>query len=235
MLILNITYFRWDFEPESDRLSPWDLEPIDEERRPTKVGDGVPVLPSEIFGTLYRPRPEDWGGDRETECDRISAALDQVMKMAIAEPFSLLPVDLNLRPYPMDLTTIKQRLDNRFYRRISAVLFDFSYVFTKSNNIRSTSINKNLCLEIIGTRDAVPAIYQRLLEKYELREGGAEENADGPGTSEVAITSNTRSRSRRNLKISESQSEKEKSKSNKSRNAVATCKSKVNVLNILRY
>ena len=148
--------------------------------------------------------------------------------MAIAEPFALPPVDLNLRPYPMDLTTIKQRLDNRFYRRISAVLFDFSYVFTKSNNIRSTSIIKNLCLEIIGTRDAVPAIYQRLLEKNELREGGAEENADGPGTSEVAITSNTRSRSRRNLKISNSEPEKEKSKSSKSRNAVATCKSMVN-------
>ena len=83
-------------------MSPWDLEPIDEERRPREVGAGVPVLPSEIVGTLYRPRPEDWGGDRDSECKRISAALSQVMKLAIAEPFTS-PIDLNLCPYPMDL------------------------------------------------------------------------------------------------------------------------------------
>ena len=213
-------------------MSPWDLEPIDEERRPREVGAGVPVLPSEIVGTLYRPRPEDWGGDRDSECKRISAALSQVMKLAIAEPFVSF-VDLNLCPYPVDLFTIKSRLDNRFYRRISAVLFDLSYVFTKSNNIRSASIIKNLCLEIIGNRDAVDVICQRVLEKF--REGGAEENDDGPGTSGAATTANTRSRSRRNLQISDSEPEKEKSKSSKSRNATATCKSKVNLLKILLY
>ena len=217
-------------------MSPWDLEPIDEDRRPRKVGGGVPVLPSEIVGTLYRPRPEDWGGDRDSECKRISAALSQVMKLAIAEPFTS-PIDLNLCPYPMDLPTIKQRLDNRFYRRISAVLFDLSYVFTKSNNIRSASITKDLCLEMIGTRDAVDAIYQRLRENYELREGGGDEIADGPTTSraEAESTSTMRTRSRRNLQISNSEPEKEKSKSSKSRNAVSTCKSKVNLLKILLY
>ena len=97
-------------------MSPWDLEPIDEDRRPDTVGR-VPVLPSEIVGTLYRPRPEDWGGDRDPECKRISAALSQVMRLAIAKPFDS-PVDLNLHPsyasiveYPMDLFTIKSRLD----------------------------------------------------------------------------------------------------------------------------
>ena len=83
------------------------------------------------------------------------------MKLATAEPFVSLAVDPNLCPYPMDLCTIKRRLDNRFYRRMDAVLFDLSFVFTKSSNIRSASIIKNLCQEIMGNRDAVdvPAIY----------------------------------------------------------------------------
>ena len=228
-----MSFVRWDNKPESDRLSPWDLEPIDENRRPNSV-DRLPVLPSEIVRTLYRPRPEDWGDDLETECDRISAALGQVMKLAESEPFAS-PVNANFCPYPMDLSTIKKRLDNRFYRRKEAVLFDLSYVFTKaeSNNIRSASIIKNLCLEIIGNRDAVDVICQRVLEKF--REGGAEENDDGPGTSGAATTANTRSRIYRNLQISDSEPEKEKSKSSKSRNATATCKSKVNLLKILLY
>ena len=209
-------------------MSPWDLEPIDENRKPNSV-DRLPVLPSEIVRTLYRPRPEDWGDDLETECDRISAALGQVMKLAESEPFAS-PVNANFCPYPMDLSTIKKRLDNRFYRRKEAVLFDLSYVFTKPNNIRSASITKDLCLEMIGTRDAVDAIYQRLRENYELREGGGDEIADGPTTSraEAESTSTMRTRSRRNLKISNSEPEKEKSKSSKSRDAVTTCKSKVN-------
>ena len=46
----------------------------------------------------------------------------QVMEHSIAEPF-LTPVDINVFPsyamsieYPMDLNTIKRRLENRFYR-----------------------------------------------------------------------------------------------------------------------
>ena len=90
---------------------------------------------------------------------------------------------------------------------------------------------------MIGTRDAVDVIYQRLRENYELREGGGDEIADGPTTSraEAESTSTMRTRSRRNLQISNSEPEKEKSKSSKSRNAVATCKSKVNLLKILLY
>ena len=216
-------------------MSPWDLEPVDEDRRPNTV-DPVPLLPSEVASRLYRPRPEDWGGDRDSECDRISAGLGQVMKLAIAEPFVTF-VDLILFPYPMDLSIIKARLDNRFYRRSSAVEFDVNYTVTnalkfhqpESDIVRSASVITDLCLEIIRNRDAVdvPAIYQELLEKYEE---GVYENADEPGTNgaEAESTSTMRTRSRRNLKISNSEPEKEKSKSSKSRNAVATCKSKVN-------
>ena len=216
-------------------MSPWDLEPVDEDRRPNSV-DRLPVLLSEVASRLYRPRPEDWGGDRDSECDRISAGLGQVMKLYIAEPF-VLPVDLNLHPsyasivdYPMDLSTIKARLDNRFYRRTVAVEFDVRYIFTnackfnqpKSDIVRSASVITDLCLEIIRNRDAVDVqvLYKQLLEKYE--EGGDE---NGPGTSgaDAASTSNTRTRNLR--RISDSESEEEKPY--KSRNALDISKSKV--------
>ena len=52
------------------------------------------------------------------------------MNLAIAEAF-LTPVDLSSWPdyayeiaYPMDLSTIKARLDNLFYRRSRAILTD---------------------------------------------------------------------------------------------------------------
>ena len=188
-------------------MSPWDLVPIDEDRKPNSVGH-VPVLPSEIVGTLYRPRPGDWGDERDSECNRISASLSQVMELAESEPFvstNDLGLLANLCPYPMDLCTIKARLDNQFYRRASAVEFDVNYIVTnavkfhhpKSNIVRSASVITDLCLEIIRNGDAVdvPAIYQQILEKY--REERGDENADGPGTSEAAITSTTRTRSRR--------------------------------------
>ena len=80
-------YFRWDFESESGRLSPWDLELIDEYRRPTEVGAGVKILPDEIGRKLYRFRHEDWGGDRFSECDRISAELSTLMKLKTSDTF----------------------------------------------------------------------------------------------------------------------------------------------------
>ena len=81
-------------------MSPWELEPIDEDRRPAVRKAGVPVLPAEIVRTLYQPQPEDWEGDRDIECDRISAGLSQVMELAIAEPFAS-SVDLHFYPYPL--------------------------------------------------------------------------------------------------------------------------------------
>ena len=147
-------------------MSPWDLEPIDEDRKPPKVGAAVPVLPEEIVKTLYRPGPEDWGGfDRDSECDRISAGLGKV--------------DHNIFPsytwdveYPMNISIIKSRLDSRFYRRSEAVEFDVNYLITnalkfyKANSpiIRSASSVTKLCLEMIRNRDAVeiPTNYQQL-------------------------------------------------------------------------
>ncbi|XP_057373055.1 bromodomain and WD repeat-containing protein 3-like [Daphnia carinata] len=248
---------RWDND-EVDRLSPWDLEKIDLERRPTSAGTGVPVIPAEIAMTLYQPRAEDWppGGDRDSECDRIAAGISQVMGLAIAEPFAA-PVDLNLYPsyayvveYPMDLSTIKARLENRFYRRVTAVQYDVRYVFTnackfnepKSDIVRSASIISDLCLEIIRNRDSVDAtaLYHQLVEKYKIRDEGAHENATaGPSTSKGANTKknesapntpNTRSRSRRNSEHTNSESDDDSSKA-KGKNGTDSVKSKEKKIN----
>ena len=183
------------------------MEPIVENRRPTEEGNGVQVLPSEIL--LYRPRPEDWGGNLKSECDRISAGLSQLMNWATAKPF-VSPVERNGYPssasiveYPMDLSTIKARLDNCFYRRASAVEFDVNYIFTnackfnqpESDMVRFALIITKACIKIIRNSTAV--------SQYEMRVGGADDAASGPSTSRSdakrsGTNPNIRPESRRN-------------------------------------
>ena len=81
------------------------------------------MTPEELKSLQYEPKESEWpSGDREAECDRISHGFGQIMELAMAEYFSA-PVDLSAFPsyamvieYPMDLSTIKARLENRFYR-----------------------------------------------------------------------------------------------------------------------
>jgi bromodomain and WD repeat domain-containing protein 1/3 len=128
------------------------------------VGGAVPVLAEEIQDTLYQPQPEEWPmGNREAACRRIIRGLDQVMTLSIAEPF-IAPVDLNIYPlyayvveYPIDLSTIKARFENFFYRRITSAQFDVRYLATNAEkfNERHSQIVKqarlitDICLRII--------------------------------------------------------------------------------------
>lgn len=154
---------RWD-NSEYEFMSPWDMEPVDDERLPNSIGGSVPVLPEEIQATLYRPKSEEWPrGDREGSCRRIVTGLEQVMGLAIADVF-LAPVDLNAYPsyafvveYPIDLSTIKARFENHFYRRVTAALFDVRYLATNaekfnekhSNIVKHARIITDLCLRIL--------------------------------------------------------------------------------------
>lgn len=71
---------RWD-NGEYEYMSPWDMEPIDENRLPDEVGGAVPVLQEEIRATLYQPKSEEWHrGDRDGSCRRIINGLEQVRK-----------------------------------------------------------------------------------------------------------------------------------------------------------
>lgn len=154
---------RWD-NGEYECMSPWDMEPIDANRLPAEVGGQVVVTPEELRATLYQPKSEEWPrGDRDATCRRIVAGLEEVMGLAIADPF-LVPVDLNSYPmyafvveYPIDLTTIKSRFENHFYRRLTSAQFDVRYLatnaekFNQSNStiVKHARIITDLCLRII--------------------------------------------------------------------------------------
>lgn len=171
---------RWD-NAEYEFMSPWDLEPIDENRLPPNVGAGVPVLPEEIQALLYRPKSEEWPrGDRDGSCRRIVAGLEEVMGLAIADAF-LTPVDLNAYPnyaflieYPIDLSTIKARFENHFYRRITSAQFDVRYLATNAEKfnephsiiIKSARIITDLCLRILRSVLLLDYYYYRHLTHY---------------------------------------------------------------------
>lgn len=154
---------RWD-SGETEKMSPWDMEPIDEHRLPPEVGGVVDVMPEEFQSILYQPMSDEWPrGDRDGTCRRIVAGLEEVMQLAIAEAF-ITPVDLNLYPsyafvveYPIDLQTIKSRFENHFYRRIASAQFDVRYLATNaekfnqsdSHIVRNARIISDLCLKII--------------------------------------------------------------------------------------
>lgn len=124
----------WD-NGETERLSPWDMEPVDEDHLPDRNETWIPVQPEELRSLMYTPVEGEWPPfGRDAECDRIAHGLESVMQHSIAEQF-LTPVDLNVFPiygiiieYLIDLTTIKSRLENRFYRRVSALQFDIRYI-----------------------------------------------------------------------------------------------------------
>lgn len=154
---------RWD-NGEFEFMSPWDMEPIDQNRLPAEIGGVVYVQPEELRATFYQPSNEEWPrGDRDASCRRIIAGLEEVMGLAIADPF-LAPVDLNIYPayafvveYPIDLATIKARFENHFYRRITSAQFDVRYLATNaekfnqsdSHIVKHARIITDLCLRIV--------------------------------------------------------------------------------------
>lgn len=85
------------------------------------------------------------------------------MTLAFAEPFNA-PVDLSAYPeyayeieYPIDLSTIKARFENRFYRRILSAQFDVRYLATNAEKfnekhsqiVKQARIITDICLKLI--------------------------------------------------------------------------------------
>jgi bromodomain and WD repeat domain-containing protein 1/3 len=161
------------------------------------------------------------------ECDRISNGISKIMNLTAAKPFTS-PVDLDVYPLyifvikypPMDLWTVKARLDNRFYRRLAAVQYDVrticsnAYRFNEPNSdiVRNASIISDLCLEVIRNRDstdAITSVYQQLVEKYKSQNDEViVENTATTTTKECARTVPTpRSNSRLNSQNSQPEQE----------------------------
>nr|XP_037876090.1 PH-interacting protein isoform X4 [Bombyx mori] len=166
---------RWD-NGEVERLSPWDLEPVDPHRLPSEPGGAVSVLPHELEAVLYRAAPHEWPhADRTIACRAIARHVEQVMQLSAAEPF-VAPVDLQqyptyarVVPYPIDLATIRARFENLFYRRAAAAQFDVRYLASNAERfndrhsaiVRQARLLTDLLLHVIENWREV-----HVLDKY---------------------------------------------------------------------
>jgi hypothetical protein len=153
---------------------------------------------------------------RESECTRISEALESIMSLAIAEPFNY-PVDLTNYPeymldveYPMDLSLIKARVDNLFYRRVAAIQRDLKYIYEnaasfnrpKSDIVRNAKIVTKLADEIAGntnkSKTDVSNEYHRLSQNFQwssISSSDEEENNETQRPSSRASRASRTSRS----------------------------------------
>ncbi|KAG5885604.1 hypothetical protein JTB14_024785 [Gonioctena quinquepunctata] len=193
---------------EHERMSPWDMEPIDLERLPEDENQAVPVLDQELASILYKTVECDWPyNDLTAITTHIVTGITNVMELAHAEPF-LVPVDINVYPeyaiiieYPIDLSTIKARFENHFYRRLTAAQFDIRYLAINAEkfNVKHSAIVKHsrivteLCLRIVkGCSDYidVPSLYRRLVDTYNSYD--SEEELDVPTSINKNICSSVR-------------------------------------------
>ena len=197
-------------------MSPWDFEPIDEQNLPPTKGQSVPLTSVEIRSLMYNPSELEWPAHgRDAECDRIIAGIEAIMGLAVAEPF-LAPVDLNAFPnyaiiveYPIDLTLIRARLENRFYRRVTAVQYDVRYVeqnaakFNRPGTeiVQMAKLVAELCLRLISDSqctDVMP-LYNQLTKDTEFARGttAGGDSDDTATSSEKSGPSQRRSSGRR--------------------------------------
>ncbi|XP_017264720.1 PH-interacting protein isoform X1 [Kryptolebias marmoratus] len=125
----------WD-NGDTEKMSPWDMELIpDDATFPDELGTSVPLTEEEQKQLLYVPQDGEWGcRTRAEECERIIKAIDQLCTLDVAAPFAF-PVDLQAYPtyctvvaYVTDLSTIRQRLENHFYRRLSSLMWEVRYI-----------------------------------------------------------------------------------------------------------
>ncbi|XP_006870925.1 PREDICTED: bromodomain and WD repeat-containing protein 1-like [Chrysochloris asiatica] len=159
---------RWD-NTEIEKLSPWDMEPIpDNVDPPEEVGASISVTSDELEKLLYKPQDGEWGQkSRDEECERIISGIDQLLNLDMAAAFAG-PVDLCTYPkyctvvaYPTDLYTIRMRLVNRFYRRLSALVWEVRYIehnartFNEPESVIARSAKKitDQLLKFIKTQD----------------------------------------------------------------------------------
>ncbi len=128
-------------------------------------GESIPVTSEDLNQNMYTPDDDEWPScGRDAECDRLVAGFQRIMELSIAEYFTT-PVDLDKYPlyaitinYPIDLNTIKVRLENRYYRRVSSIQWDIRHIEAnakkfnepKSEIVRKAGFITLLLNEFIG-------------------------------------------------------------------------------------
>lgn len=190
----------WD-NGDAEKMSPWDMEVIPNNVFPDELGTSVPLTEIEVRSLLYRSLDGEWGSrSRDEECERIIDGINQLMTLDIAAAF-VAPVDLQAYPmystvvaYPTDLSTIKERLENRFYRRVSSLMWELRYIEhnTRTFNepgspiVKSAKFVTDILLYFIKDQSCYDIIPQYNVMKKKLLSDSDEEeekDADIPGTS----------------------------------------------------
>ncbi|VDN26259.1 unnamed protein product [Gongylonema pulchrum] len=110
---------RWD-TGEDEKMSPWDVQPLLPHRR-----SGIASEEDQVLFSQYPVDEQHWRGAVKgiRACsDRIIEAIKSLENDPDIKPFTA-PVSLVEYPdylwdvdYPIDLSTIRQRVENRFYR-----------------------------------------------------------------------------------------------------------------------
>ncbi|XP_060240673.1 PH-interacting protein isoform X1 [Meriones unguiculatus] len=190
----------WD-NGDTEKMSPWDMELIPNNAVfPEELGTSVPLTDPESRSLIYKPLDGEWGANpRDEECDRIVGGINQLMTLDIASAF-VAPVDLQAYPmyctvvaYPTDLSTIKERLENRFYRRFSSLMWEVRYIEhnTRTFNepgspiVKSAKFVTDLLLHFIKDQTCynIIPLYNSMKKKVLSDSEEEEKDADGPGTS----------------------------------------------------
>lgn len=171
----------WDLEPIGDSLSEFNITEPSSSSFNESNREGLSITEEDRQRLMYQPNPNDWPEcGRDLECERLIRGLEKIMQTSWAEYFTV-PVDLNEYPdyanliaYPIDLTTIKSRLENKFYRSLDAVKFDVSYIQKNAKifNEAHSMITKNakilnyLCIQFIDRHDLQdPAIIAQEIQQ----------------------------------------------------------------------
>ncbi|XP_015362080.1 PH-interacting protein [Marmota marmota marmota] len=190
----------WD-NGDTEKMSPWDMELIPNNAVfPEELGTSVPLTDVECRSLIYKPLDGEWGTNpRDEECERIVAGINQLMTLDIASAF-VAPVDLQAYPmyctvvaYPTDLSTIKQRLENRFYRRVSSLMWEVRYIEhnTRTFNepgspiVKSAKFVTDLLLHFVKDQTCynIIPLYNSMKKKVLSDSEEEEKDADVPGTS----------------------------------------------------
>ncbi|XP_028322321.1 bromodomain and WD repeat-containing protein 3 [Gouania willdenowi] len=192
---------KWD-NGEQEKLSPWDMEPIPEEAAlPDQIVDGLVVTEEEMTALLYRPQEGEWGAHtRDEDCSRVIHGIDQLLTLDVAKAFAL-PVSLQDYPlyctavaYPTDLSTIRKRLENHFYRRISALMWEVRYIehnartFNEPQSpiVAAAKVVTDVLLHYIGDQsctDILELYYKLKSDISSAEEAEVDVDSDTPGTS----------------------------------------------------
>uniref|UniRef100_A0A0R3RTJ3 Bromo domain-containing protein n=1 Tax=Elaeophora elaphi TaxID=1147741 RepID=A0A0R3RTJ3_9BILA len=130
---------RWD-TGEDEKMSPWDVQPQQPNRRSGTILNFIIGIASEEDQVLFSQYPvneRDWMGAVEgiSACsERIIDAVRSMEDDIHIKPFAA-PVNLIEYPdylwdvdYPIDLSTIVERVKNRFYRRLASLEQDIRYI-----------------------------------------------------------------------------------------------------------